>query len=199
MPKRRLIGCLGKLYPVAKPYQKFIEQTELFSRKTIKKNMPLLLHGRHAEELHFVDQGAFKMYLVDEDNEEQIIDFFAENTFIVLPERLLEASQEQPVYIVAIENSQLLSCAKKELGRHAVQFPEIKHHLDGISKGIASRQMKHMAMLFLAPCERYAVFVREFNDICLRLSASNISRFLGISPKTLQRSKKAFRLMNRPR
>jgi CRP-like cAMP-binding protein len=197
MPKRKLVSCLGALHPVSKAYQKFIEQNDVFSRKTIRKNVPLLVKGRNGAELHFVDDGAFKMYLVNENNEEQIIDFFAEGAFILVPEKFIDVNQDRPVYIVAMENSQLLSAPIGTMNELVPEYPEIKAHVAGIKASLTSRQLKHISILFLPPCERFGVFVREFNDISARLSPANTYRFLGISLKTLQRSKKAFRLISR--
>lgn len=198
MPKSKLISRLGELHPVSKPYQKFIEENDPFIRKSVKKNTPLNIHGKNANELHFVNQGKFKMYQVDENNDEQPVDFFMDGTFILVPEKSADDAQNQlPLFIVALENSEVLSISLDALDRLGNQFSEVKIHVSRIGSRIAARRLKHISILFKPPIDRYALFFKEFKSVCGKISSTETWGFLGICPKTLQRSKILFRMKAR--
>lgn len=187
---RQLINSLGLLHPVSKGYESFIKLEEPFGYKPLKKGTLILLPGKNADELHFVGKGMFVLYRHNWKGEEMILDFFWENTFIMLPVDFYDGTANQQYYIRAIEKSELLSISKSKMDKIYALFPEARIHADRIRSQISLRTIDHLLLLFLQKEERYREFIKEYPKIAPRLTEYYISGFLATCTKTLNRCKR---------
>jgi CRP-like cAMP-binding protein len=199
MPKRKLINALGSLHPMSKAYQNVLEKEDLYVSRSVKKHTPLLIRGKNVNDLHFILTGYFKLYLVDENNEELIVDFFSEDNFMMIPEGLFDDHPDAEFYIVALKDSELLSLSRDKMDSMMLKFPDARIQVDQIKNLMMRRQLKHLQLLFKPSTERWFFFMTEFKDTYWRVVEMDICRFCGISLRTLIRSKTIARLKLRSR
>jgi len=191
MLQRQLISSLNLLHPVSQAYESFIEQERPFYFRTIKKGTLILVPGKKGDELHFVCKGFFILYCYDDRGEEQVLDFFWENTFIMIPVQFYDGTSNEQYYIRAIEDAQLLSISNTKMDIIHDLFPESRIHIDRIRSRITLRTIHHLLLLLRQKEERYSEFVSFYKMIAARLTEYLTSSFLGVCIKTLNRAKQA--------
>lgn len=199
MLKRQLINSLGLLHPVSKDYRQFIETDNPFIYRTVKKGALLLLPGKDAHDLHFIGKGLFKLYRYDAQAEQLVTGFFAENSFMMLPNDFYDGSKNETNYLCALEDSELLTICRRDMELIYPRFPESRIHNDRIRSHISQGIGEHVLLLLGSKDDRYGRYASLQPHIVFRLPVHLLSSYLGICAKTLNRSKKLFLLGNKGR
>ncbi|MES2457361.1 MAG: cyclic nucleotide-binding domain-containing protein [Bacteroidota bacterium] len=144
--------------------------------------------------MHFIERGHFKLYLVDADQGELILDICCEGQFVWIPQELMRTFLDAALYLVAMRDCELLTLSKDKLDKLALQFPDLQKQLGKIQDLILLRQMKHVSLLLKTSTQRWSFLMESFKEICQVATEPEVCKFCGIGLRTLSRSKSMYRL-----
>jgi CRP-like cAMP-binding protein len=158
--------------------------------KKIRKKQYLLQEGDICKCVAFVEKGAMRLYKVDEDGSEHIIQFAVEGQFITDLYSFL-TNEVSMCNIDAIEDSELVlitRTASDELRKRSPQYQEFIFQLT--SEAYIQMERRMASVISLSPEERYRELTTEYTDIVQRLPQHMIASYMGLSPETLSRIRK---------
>lgn len=162
-----------------------------FVPKKIRKRQFLLQEGDVCRYLAFVSEGCMRSYSTDEKGEEHIVQFAPEQWWI---SDLKSFSSGEPASfnIDAVEDSALLVIDKPSQDRLYEAVPPMEHYFRMLLENNSSASMKRISDLISVPAEeRYLQFINTYPGIVQRVPQSQIASYLGITPQSLSRIRKA--------
>ncbi|MHA4894048.1 Crp/Fnr family transcriptional regulator [Pedobacter sp. PWIIR3] len=191
--KNDAIAYLRSLYP-----QFPIElETALMAPRALRakygyKSDMLLIPNMKADEAHYLRKGLAKLYTRSErDKKEKIFYIWKENEMIVLLNAFKEHLPNEKFYIGLMEDAELVSlsnCCMDGIYRSHIAAHELTQKIMSLK---TERRQDQLDILMADKADRYGMFVEKFPGICYRLTNQEICAFLGITPSTLTRAKKA--------
>jgi CRP-like cAMP-binding protein len=189
MLKRKLIDRLDSLRQLSRGYRSFLEEDHSYRYRLITRGLLLLSPGKKANELHFIGKGLFKLYYQRDSGEEQLLDFFTEGDFMMLPVDFYDNTDNFRYYIKALEPGEILSIYKRDMDLIYKRFPEARDHTDLIRSEISLSITAHVDLLLIRKEERFNECVKVKKEVCPRISKQLMSNFLGISKRSLERGR----------
>ncbi len=144
------------------------------------------------KKIGIVKSGLLKSYVIDENGNEKIIEFYPENSFVsaftsFITQKITDWN------IQTIENSEILVISKEFLSQ--LYKRNICWTLFGL-KIFETQTLKkcsrEKSLLINNASERYRIFREQYNNIENRLSLNQIARYLGIQPESFSRIRKDF-------
>ena len=144
------------------------------------------------KKIGIIKLGLLKSYVIDENGNEKIIEFYPENSFVSAFTSFI--TQEITDWnIQTIENSEILIITKELLDQ--LYKRNVCWTLFGL-KIFETQTLKkcsrEKSLLINNASERYRIFREQYKDIENRLSLNQIARYLGIQPESLSRIRKDF-------
>jgi CRP-like cAMP-binding protein len=158
--------------------------------KKLRKKQYLLQEGDVCKSVAFVEKGALRLYKVNEDGSEHIVQFAVEGQFLADLYSFL--TNEPCIYnIDAIEDSELVvitRSASDELRKRSPQFQEFI--FQATSEAYIQLERRMTSAISLSLEERYKELTDNNSDIIQRLPQHMIASYMGLSPETLSRVRK---------
>ena len=139
----------------------------------------------------FVCKGFLRSYVIDTKGKEHIIQFAPENWWI---SDKIGMNKEAPAsyYIDAIEDSEVLTT---DMQGHLTMLQNIPGYADSFQKGMqkrtAAKDTRIVHSLTSTAEERYNDFLSTYPTIAQRVPQHMLASYLGITPETLSRIRKA--------
>jgi CRP-like cAMP-binding protein len=161
------------------------------THKKYRTNDYYSMPANTSKNLSFVDRGLFRLYVIDYKGNEVTLAFTGENMFMSSYSAVI-FDQFQPVYIQAIEDSEVYEVPRTEfikLWETDSQWKEVmqKHtELD-----LLRVRKRELGFLIYDAGARYDVFLKNFPQFINRIKLKYIASYLGISPETLSRIRAA--------
>lgn len=158
--------------------------------KTVEKGEFLLEAGKVCSSTFFVEKGLLRMYSIDSNGKEHLIQFAPEKWFIG-DRSSIYFSKASAFYIEAVEDSQLVvltpdfMCQAASLSAVYVKYNETLLH-----KHAHFMQKRINLLLGATAEERYLDFIKLYPDLLLRVPQWMIASYLGITPESLSRVRK---------
>src|SRR5678809_146398 len=153
--------------------------------KKLRKKQWLLQEGDVCKCVCFVEKGALRLYKVNEDGSEHIIQFALEGWFITDLYSFL--TNEPSMYnIDAIEDSELVlitRSASDELRKLSPKYQEFIFQVT--SKAYIQLERRITSTLSLSLEERYKELTSSYTDIIQRLPQHMIASYMGLTAETL--------------
>lgn len=185
---KTLINHLNNVLPLTET-----DEQEIASRvviRNIKRRQYLLASGDVCKHYHFISQGCFKMYKVDEAAKEHNIHFAIENQWIT-DIGSFHTSQPSQLYIEAMEPSVVHQIAKEDL----IFFYKTSIRINRIFRVLVENefvQLQHRLLQTISmPAEkRYLDFMKRYPDLFNRISNVQVASYLGITPEFLSNIRK---------
>ena len=139
-----------------------------------------------------VKSGLLKSYVIDENGNEKIIEFYPENSFVSAFTSFI--TQEITNWnIQTIENSKIIIISKEFLNQlYTRNTCWIFFGLKIFETQTLKKCNREKSLLINNATERYRIFREQYKDIENRLSLNQIARYLGIQPESLSRIRKVF-------
>jgi CRP-like cAMP-binding protein len=160
-------------------------------RKKLRKRQYFLQEGDVSIYMGFIVKGATRMFAVDDKGREHTVQFGLEEWWVGDYEsfHLLTPSK---YFVEAHENVEMILITSAQLFELAKTIPAIAAMMQALNKGgtIANAKRMH-ALISLTAEERYEDLATRYPDFFQRFPQSMIASYLGISPETLSRIKKA--------
>jgi CRP-like cAMP-binding protein len=157
---------------------------------TIERNEFLKVKGSIDTNIYFVERGSFKIFVLD-DYEEQIIRFGYENDLIVSLDSFLN-EKPSDFYIQAIKKSIVKVIPKNKF----VEFI----NLNEVNKQIWTKMLEDLIVqqlererdiLTSSPKDRYERVLKRSPKLFQEIPNKHIANYLRMSPETLSRLKKS--------
>jgi CRP/FNR family transcriptional regulator, anaerobic regulatory protein len=161
-----------------------------YEAKKVQKNQFLLQYGEICRYIYFVEKGLLKMYSIDKNGKEHIIQF-APESWLISDRSSLYFNEKSMYYIEAVEDSEILMLPPDFINKLIEGFPNSLEQSDILlQKHIKSLQDRINSLLAETAEERYMKFIRMYPDLLLRVPQWMIASYLGITPESLSRVRK---------
>ncbi|WP_374458853.1 Crp/Fnr family transcriptional regulator [Chryseobacterium taeanense] len=158
--------------------------------KKVQKNQFLLQYGEICRYIYFVEKGLLKMYSIDKNGKEHIIQF-APESWLTSDRSSLYFNEKSIYYIEAVEDSEVLLLHPDFINKLIGEFPNSLEKSDILlQKHIKSLQDRINSLLGETAEERYMKFIKMYPDLLLRVPQWMIASYLGITPESLSRVRK---------
>jgi len=151
----------------------------------------LLREGGKTDIFYFVSSGLLRAYTLDSQGKEHTIQFAPENWWI--GDRNSVYFNEPAVFnIDVLEDTQVVLITKNFLERAQTICPDFRKYNEFLlHNNIRHMQCRINQLLAATAEERYLEFIRLYPNLTLRISQIMIASYLGITPESLSRVRKA--------
>ncbi|SDL89821.1 Crp/Fnr family transcriptional regulator [Chryseobacterium taihuense] len=172
------------------PAEKLNLCTLQYETRKIGKHEFLLQQGEVCRNTFFVEKGLLRMYSIDKNGKEHIIQFAPEN-WLIGDRSSLYFNEKSKYYIEAIEDSEVLFLQHDFFNKLLEEFPNSIERNDLIiQKHVKSLQDRINSLLAETAEERYLKFIKMYPDLMMRVPQWMIASYLGITPESLSRVRK---------
>lgn len=156
----------------------------------VHKNEFLLREGEVCKGTYFVEKGLLRMYSIDKNGKEHIIQFAPEK-WLISDRSSLHFNEKSDYYIEAVEESNVLLLDAHFFTNINLHFPNTSENNDLLlQKHIRNLQNRVNSLLSDTAEERYLDFIRMYPDILQRVPQWMVASYLGITPESLSRVRK---------
>ncbi len=173
-------------------YEAPLESWEVFARflnpKSFKKNEIIKQPYSTEKNLYFIINGLAGIFL-GKDNHDICIDLCFDNEFLNDYSSFL-IQQESPLYIMALEKTEVLSISYDNLMELYKREPGRQLRLVIAEFLFLHKQAQQIEILTMTAEERYVQWLEENPQIVLRTPLKHLASYLGITPESLSRIRK---------
>ena len=161
--------------------------TDLFKPRLYRKKQYKLQEGDICNQLNFIVRGCLRMYKIDEAGNTHIIQFAAENWWI-MDIASFHGRKPSELNIDALEDTMTLQISYDNLlilYSNAPKFNLIFRVL--IENSYVALQNRLLQNISSTAEEKYLSFIKSFSHLTNRIPQTQIAAFLGITPEFLSR------------
>lgn len=161
-----------------------------YSSKKVAKGEILLQPGDVCHHTFFVEKGLLRMYSLDKNGKEHIIQFAPEK-WLMSDRSSLYFNEKSNYFIEAVEDSELLLLSPDFFHNIKLNFPGTIANNDLLlQKHVRNLQNRVNSLLAETAEERYMKFIKMYPDLMLRVPQWMVASYLGITPESLSRVRK---------
>lgn len=183
-----MTNYLAKVFEV--PAERLSLCSVQYETKKISKGELLLQYGEVCRNTFFVEKGLLRMFSIDKNGKEHIIQFAPEN-WLIGDRSSLYFSEKSNYYIEAVEDSEVSVLQRDFFNKLLEEFPNSIEKNDLIlQKHVKSLQDRINSLLGETAEERYLKFIKMYPDLLLRVPQWMVASYLGITPESLSRVRK---------
>lgn len=164
--------------------------SDFYVSKKVAKNEFLLKEGEICLDTFFVEKGLLRMFSLDKNGKEHVIQFAPEN-WLISDRSSLNFNEKSKFYIEAIEDTEVFILGNDFFTKMIENYPHIAERNDLLlQKHIRNLQNRVNSLLADTAEERYMNFIKMYPDILLRVPQWMVASYLGITPESLSRVRK---------
>jgi CRP-like cAMP-binding protein len=164
--------------------------------KRIEKKEIVLSKGQICKHAFFVEAGLLRFYSIDQEGHEHIVQFAPENCFIC-DRGSIFFNEPSIYYIDAIEVSTVVAIDQQFVSLALEISPQFAKYNELILQNHVRNLQNRVNLLIGASAEeRYLDFINAYPDLTLRVPQWMIASYLGITPESLSRVRKALASRN---
>lgn len=158
-----------------------------------KKGDYLSREGDVIQHIFFVNHGLVKMYSIDEDGKEHIIQFAPENWF-VSDRSSIYFSEPSQYFIECMEACEVALISKDFVEKANELSQEFRTYNEYLLQVHILQLQNRIQLLLCANLEqKYKAFIDLYPDLALRVPQWMIASYLGVTPEGLSRVRKEIR------
>ncbi len=159
----------------------------LFRVRKLKRRQQLLQEGDVYTHSSYVVSGILRLYAIDKNGFEHIIQFAPSGWWIGDMNSLLH-QQPGNLYIDAVEDSELLQISRQELEILLQRYPEFESYFRRLAENaVAAYQQRILSILSLPARERHLQFLQLYPNLAPRLPQKYIASYIGVTPEFLSK------------
>lgn len=183
-----LIAEISKEVSLSKPEEDLIKS--FFVVKRLRKRQYLMQFGETFRHLFFVEKGMLRAYLKGEKEEEHVIQFAPEGSWI--PDSFHQLEDLEALYNMdALETSEILFIDREDFQSLLSELPKLeKYFRVAMQKRLHALHLRVINYLTHFAEDKYKMFMDVYPDIVQRVPQHMIASYLGIKPETLSRNRK---------
>jgi CRP-like cAMP-binding protein len=156
----------------------------------VSKGQFLLRQGEICDNTFFVESGLLRMYSIDKNGKEHIIQFAPEN-WLISDRSSLYFNEQSSYFIDAIEDSEIVLLKQDFFINLTKIHPEISINNNLLLHNHIRHLQRRVNLLLGATAEeRYLDFMKMYPNVFRRAPQWMIASFLGITPESLSRVRK---------
>lgn len=183
-----MTNYLAKVFEV--PAERLSLCSVQYETKKVSKGEFLLQYGEVCRNTFFVESGLLRMFSIDKNGKEHIIQFAPEN-WLIGDRSSLYFSEKSNYYIEAVEDSEVSILQRDFFNNLLEEFPNSIEKNDLVlQKHVKSLQDRINSLLGETAEERYLKFIKMYPDLLLRVPQWMVASYLGITPESLSRVRK---------
>jgi CRP-like cAMP-binding protein len=155
--------------------------------KKLRKRQYLLQEGDICKNICFVEKGALRAYVLDENGNEHITAFALEGWTIGDLYSFMKA-EPATLNIEALEDCELLLTSKAAHDELLTKLPKYETYIRMLlTDAYIALQRRTTDMISLSSEKRYQAFTNMYPALVQRVPQHMIASFMGLSPETLSR------------
>ena len=159
----------------------------LLHSKKIKKKHFLLQEGEVNKTATFVTSGILRIYAIDKNGFEHILQFAPPGWWIGDMKSML-TQQPATLNIDAIEDAEVLLLNKEDLDKLYTTVPKFERFFRILAENsIASHQQRLVNNLSLSAVERYNNFCQLYPSLIQNLPQKQVASYIGVTPEFLSK------------
>ena len=136
---------------------------------------------------YFVSKGCMRLYFINRNGQEQIMQFGLENWWIT-DYSSFETGKPSHYYIQAVEDSELISLNKKVMEELLLQVPKMERYFRIIFQKVHTASTRRFEYIRdQSDEERYREFVASFPAFVRRIPQYMLASYLGFTPQFLSK------------
>lgn len=183
-----MTNYLSKVFEV--PAERLSLCSIQYETKKVHKGEFLLQYGEVCRNTFFVEKGLLRMFSIDKNGKEHIIQFAPEN-WLIGDRSSLYFNEKSNYYIEAVEDSEVSVLQRDFFNNLLEEFPNSIEKSDLVlQKHVKSLQDRINSLLGETAEERYLKFIKMYPDLLLRVPQWMVASYLGITPESLSRVRK---------
>ena len=180
-----LLNYFDRLMPLDKEEKELV--IEKFHPRLFRKRQYVLQEGDVCTQFYFVVRGCLRMYKIDEKGNTHILQFAAENYWII-DLGSFHTVKPSALNIDALEDTVVLQISRDDLITLYTQAPKFDRIFRVLLENSFVRLQERLLQNISSTAnERYQSFLEIYPHLINRLSQVQIASFLGISPEFLSR------------
>ena len=184
-----LFNYFSKVFDI--PKEDIREFYSLVETKKIGKNYSLLSEGEICKNTFFVEKGLLRMYSIDKNGKEHIIQFAPEN-WLISDRSSLYFNSNSNYFIESVEPSEIKLLSNDFFSKIIDNSPNSVHKRDLLTQShIRTLQNRINSLLSDTAEERYLNFIKMYPNLLQRVPLWMIASYLGITPESLSRVRKS--------
>jgi CRP-like cAMP-binding protein len=183
-----LLAEISKELPLTKLEEDQIKAA--FTVKKLRKRQYLIQFGETFRHLFFVEKGMLRAYLKGEKEEEHVIQFAPEGSWI--PDSFHQLEDMEATYnIDSLEPSEILCIDREAFQELLLKVPKLEKYFRVVmQKRLKALHLRVINYLTHFAEDKYKMFMQVYPDIVQRVPQHMIASYLGIKPETLSRNRK---------
>jgi CRP-like cAMP-binding protein len=183
-----LISEISKEVSLTKAEEDLIKS--LFTVRKLRKRQFLVQLGDSYRQLFFVEKGIVRAYIKGSKEEEHVLQFAAEGSWI--SDNFNQLQDIRAIYnIDALESSEILCIDREVFQNLLIQIPKLEKYVRVVmQKRLYALNLRVMNYLMHFAEDKYRKFVEFYPEIVQRVPQHMIASYLGIKPETLSRNRK---------
>ena len=164
--------------------------TSVLIKKKLRKRQFLIQEGDLVKYQYFVVSGCLKIYEVDNNGDEHIVQFAKENWWASDFKAFFEG-KKATLSIDCIENSIVLGIDKQDLEDLFLDIPKFDRFFRiKLTSLFVALQNRILSSLDKSSAERYVEFQKSYPELEQRVPNYMIANYLGMKPESLSRIRK---------
>ena len=158
-----------------------------FTLKRVRKHQYLIHEGDEVPYEFLVLSGIYKVFYLDEQGKEYIVQFARENWWMSDYQAFFN-QQKAGTYIECIAEGEVLYASLHAREKLAADLHKMEHFFRvKLTNGYVALQQRIKLLLSSTPQQRYEEFARLYPDLMQSLPKKLIAEYLGVSRETLSR------------
>ena len=172
------------------PLENATDCASFYEEKQVAKGEFLLQEGEVCHHTFFVEEGLLRMYSIDKNGKDHIIQFAPEK-WLMSDRGSMFFNEKSKYYIEAVEDSTVMLLDPEFFPNLKMNFPGTIINNDLLlQKHIRNLQNRVNSLLAETAEERYLNFIKMYPDLMLRVPQWMVASYLGITPESLSRVRK---------
>lgn len=158
-----------------------------FSVKKVRKHQYLLHEGDPVQYDYLVVSGIFKVFYLDGQGKEYIVQFAQENWWMSDYQGFFK-QQPSEVFIECLEEGEVICLSLESREKLAAELQKMEHFFRiKLTNGYIALQQRIKLLLSSSPQQRYEEFAKSYPILLQKIPKKLIAEYLGVSRETLSR------------
>lgn len=167
--------------------EEFAYIKSFFSLKRVRKNQYLIHEGDEVKYEYLVLSGIYKVFYVDAQGKEYIVQFAKENWWMSDYNAFFRG-KTAGMFIECLEEGEVLYSTLYGREKLSADLHKMEHfYRVKLTNGYMAQQERIKLLLSSTPQQRYETFATLYPDLLQRIPKKYIAEFLGVSRETLSR------------
>lgn len=167
--------------------EEFEHVKAFFTVKRVRKNQYLIHEGDEVKHEYLVMQGIFKVFYVNNDGKEHIVQFARENWWMTDYVGYFK-KETAKMFVECLEEGEVLCMTLQGREKLSADLHKMEHFFRvKLTNGYVALQQRIALLLSSTPQQRYEEFSKLYPDLMQRIPKKYIAEYLGVSRETLSR------------